>query len=123
MSGWDIPGLPGFGALRSTANDLLRFLAANMDPSSTPLGEALRLAQAPQRQAWSPATLIGLAWQIGHEEHRSIVRHSGMTGGFASFIGFDPQQQIGVIVLSNSAVSVFDIGFHLIDAKFHLDPP
>lgn len=120
---WDIPGMPGMGALRSTANDLLKFLVANMELSSPLLGEALRLTHQPQRQAWSPATMIGLAWQIGHEDHRDIIRHSGSTGGYASFIGFDPVQQIGVIVLANSAVNVFDIGFHLIDQNCPLDKP
>jgi CubicO group peptidase (beta-lactamase class C family) len=47
-------------------------------------------------------------------------RQSG-TGGYASFIGFDPVERVGVIVLANSAVSVFDLGFHLIDQRYPLD--
>ena len=34
---WPLDGLPGAGALRSTADDLLRYLAAQLDPDSTPL--------------------------------------------------------------------------------------
>ena len=31
VANWDMPTLAGAGALRSTANDLLRFLAANLE--------------------------------------------------------------------------------------------
>jgi D-alanyl-D-alanine-carboxypeptidase/D-alanyl-D-alanine-endopeptidase len=120
---WDIPALAGMGALRSTANDMLKFLAANMDSPGGCLGPALALTHVSRRQAWSPATAIGLAWQIGHEERPGIIRHSGGTGGYASFIGFDPVMGAGVVVFANSAISVFDIGFHLIDQRFPLDEP
>jgi CubicO group peptidase (beta-lactamase class C family) len=42
---WDIPALAGCGALRSTAGDLVRFMAANIIPASSSLAEAARLCQ------------------------------------------------------------------------------
>ncbi|MGE0377679.1 MAG: serine hydrolase domain-containing protein [Planctomycetaceae bacterium] len=41
---WDLPALAGAGALRSTLPDMLRFLRANVEPTSTPLERALKLA-------------------------------------------------------------------------------
>jgi len=42
---WDIPTLAGAGALRSTAGDVLRFMAASMSCATSPLAEAVRLCQ------------------------------------------------------------------------------
>jgi CubicO group peptidase (beta-lactamase class C family) len=42
---WDIPTLAGAGALRSTAGDVLRFMAASMNRATSPLAEAAALCQ------------------------------------------------------------------------------
>ncbi len=42
---WDLPTLAGAGALRSTAGDVLRFVAASMNRATGPLAEAARLCQ------------------------------------------------------------------------------
>ena len=50
--------------------------------------------------------------------------HDGGTGGFRSFIGFDPKARIGVVVLSNGNRSgVEDIGLHLLNPKVPLANP
>jgi CubicO group peptidase (beta-lactamase class C family) len=114
VANWDIPTLAGAGALRSTANDMLSFLAANLD-SAGPIGEAAEMAREPLRPAGAPRMRIGLAWHILHKVSRTIVWHNGETGGYHSFIGFDPDARRGVVVLSNSATSIDDIGMHLLD--------
>jgi CubicO group peptidase (beta-lactamase class C family) len=42
---WDIPTLAGCGALRSTARDVLHFMAASMNRATSSLAEAVRLCQ------------------------------------------------------------------------------
>ncbi len=42
---WDFPTLPGCGALRSTVNDMLAFIAASMNPALSPLAQPVRLCQ------------------------------------------------------------------------------
>jgi tetratricopeptide (TPR) repeat protein len=78
-----------------------------------------------RRQAWGPETMIGLTWQIGNDRNKHIIRHSGGTGGYTGFIGFDPIKRVGVVVLSNSSFQVYDIGLHLLDQSIPLDddPP
>jgi D-alanyl-D-alanine-carboxypeptidase/D-alanyl-D-alanine-endopeptidase len=51
-------------------------------------------------------------------------RSSG-TGGFYSFVGFDPKAQIRVVVLSNASTpsGVDDIGLHLLNSKAPLANP
>ncbi len=43
-----------------------------------------------------------------------IPWHSGGTWGYHSFIGFDKEKRLGVVVLSNSSNGVEDIGFRLL---------
>jgi CubicO group peptidase (beta-lactamase class C family) len=53
-----------------------------------------------------------------------IVWHNGGTGGYRSFIGFDPVRRIGVVVLCNNGNENYDeIGFHLLDETFPLKSP
>jgi CubicO group peptidase (beta-lactamase class C family) len=102
------------GALRSSANDMIQFLIANMDARSKPFGRIFAQAHLP-RIAMDEETRVGLAWQTGHRTNRTIVWHGGGTGGYRALIAFDPAKRTGVIVLSNFAGGADDIGFHLLD--------
>lgn len=119
---WDIPALPAMGALRSSANDMLKYLGANMDPESNPLGRAFAMTHTP-RVAMDEETRVGLAWQTGHATNRSIVWHGGGTGGYRALIAFDPGAHLGVVLLTNSATGADDIAFHLLDPGLPLDAP
>jgi len=120
---WDLPTFAGAGALRSTANDMLTFLASNLDTTARPLTRAMRDARTPRREAGSPTMRIGLAWHILARPSGSIVWHNGGTGGYRTFAGFDPVRRVGVVVLCNNGnESMDDIGFHLLDETFPLRP-
>ncbi|MGH7528582.1 MAG: serine hydrolase [Gemmatimonadales bacterium] len=119
---WDLPTLAGAGALRSTANDMAEFLAANLDSTGGPLHRALAATHATRHKTETPGLSIGLGWHILDVEGRPIVWHNGGTGGFRSFIGVDQARRAGVIVLANSAEDVDDIGFHLLEPRSPLAP-
>ena len=121
---WDLPTLAGAGALRSTAKDLLAFLVANLDSTATPLSRTLQQTRVERQPTNDPNLKIGLAWHILSRPVGKIVWHNGGTGGYRSFIGFDPARRIGVVVLCNNGnENVDDIGFHLLDETFPLRPP
>jgi D-alanyl-D-alanine-carboxypeptidase/D-alanyl-D-alanine-endopeptidase len=120
---WDLDALAGAGALRSDAEDMTRFVASAMGLTSTPLDSAFRLTETPQFDAGSPVMRIGLGWHILQRPSMRIVWHNGGTGGYRSFTGFDPERRIGVVVLSNSTVSVDDLGFHVLDSTMALLAP
>jgi len=65
---------------------------------------------------------IGLGWLVISSDGREIAWHNGGTGGFRSFVGYDPKARIGVVVLSNAG-GVDDIGFHLLNSKLPLANP
>ena len=121
---WDIATLEGAGALRSTVEDMLTFMVANLDSTATPLSRALALAHGERVATGSPGLSVGLAWhRLARPSGGVIVWHNGGTGGYHSFTGFDPTRGAGVVVLSNSSADIDDIGFHLLDPSFPLVPP
>ena len=119
---WDLPTLAGAGALRSTASDMLTFLAANLDSMATPLSRTFARTHGERRGTNNPNLKMGLGWHILARPNGNIVWHNGGTGGYRTFAGFDPVRRLGVVVLSNIDASVDDIGFHLLDETFPLRP-
>jgi D-alanyl-D-alanine-carboxypeptidase/D-alanyl-D-alanine-endopeptidase len=121
---WDLPTLAGAGALRSTAEDMLSFLAAQLGYKKSDLDPAIAATRAEWKPA-SPGMEIGLGWLKRQIQGSDIIWHNGGTGGYRSFAGFDPKARIGVVVLSNvsNPAGVDDIGFHLLNPAAGLLPP
>jgi serine-type D-Ala-D-Ala carboxypeptidase/endopeptidase len=110
VSNWDFQALAGCGALRSTVNDLLKFLAANMALTPSPLAETFTRAHAPRRDA-DRGLKVALGWHINPD---GGVWHNGGTGGYHSFIGFNPRTHRGIVVLANSANSIDALALSLL---------
>ena len=122
VANWDLPTLAGAGALRSTAEDMLTFVAANLGYVKSPLTPAMAAMLAPRRPTGMPELEIGLGWHILTHDGHEIVWHNGGTGGYRSFIGFDSKTRVGVVALSNASTDtgVDDIGRHLLNASLPL---
>ena len=125
VGNWDLPTLAGAGALRSTANDMLTFLAANLGYVKSPLAPAMAVMLKVWRPTGMPGLEVALGWHVRTIEGKEIVWHNGGTGGFRSFMGFDPSARTGVVALSNTftTTGVDDMAMHLLDAKSPLAPP
>ncbi len=124
---WDIPALAGAGALRSTVNDMLIFLAANLGYVQSPLAPAMAAMRATRRPTGTPAVggEIGLGWLFMKTATGEFAWHNGGTGGYRSFVGYDLTSRSGVVILSNTSTTagVDDIGRHLLDANLPLMSP
>ena len=92
---WPLPGIPGAGALRSTAADLTRYLAAQLDPSRTALADAVRLTHATP-PGGPPG--MGLGW---HRAAPGVLWHNGGTGGFRSIAAVDLLGGVAAATLVN----------------------
>lgn len=114
VKSWDFDALAGCGAIRSTANDLLKFLAANMGLTSGHLWPAMKRMQEPLGTTDVPNTQIGIAWHITDRDGRRIIWHNGQTAGFHSCVAFDPTNKAGVVLLANAAASLDPLAFRLI---------
>jgi D-alanyl-D-alanine-carboxypeptidase/D-alanyl-D-alanine-endopeptidase len=121
---WDIPeAFAGAGALRSSANDMLTFLAANLGYVKTPLSGAMTRMLAVRRDA-ADTFKIGLGWRIEpQKDGMEIVWHGGATYGSRTFTGYDPKSRVGVVVLSNynSGSGIDDIGRHVLNPDARID--
>ncbi|MGA5817869.1 serine hydrolase domain-containing protein [Kitasatospora sp. NPDC094028] len=117
---WDLAALPGMGGLRSTAADLAVLLRAQLAAGRAPdgpLAAAIALTRETRHRV-NPFAWTHLGW-LGHRLHTQQgghlqIWHNGGTGGFASFIAFDPDKQVGVVVLANTRRSVDAAGTTLL---------
>jgi CubicO group peptidase (beta-lactamase class C family) len=119
---WDVPTLAGAVALRSTANDLLLFLAATLGYTKSALAPAMARMLVAPRPAGEPSVQIVLGWHVLKANNHDLILHNGGTGGFRSFMGYNASSGTGVVVLSNThtSVGVDDIGRHLLDPTLTL---
>lgn len=107
------------GALRSSMTDMLRFAAANVDGGGGALRQAMAAARSP-RKSIDVGLRIGLAWSTLRSADREIVAHDGARTGFAGFVGLDEARRTAIVLLSNSAASVEDVGYHVLDERLAL---
>jgi serine-type D-Ala-D-Ala carboxypeptidase/endopeptidase len=130
VENWDIISLAGAGGIRSSAVDMVKYVRANMGVTKSKLYPAMQLAHKNSRaEGTTPG--VGFGWHLMNKDGQEIIWHNGGTGGYRTFIGFVKGTSKGVVVLSNSANSVDDIGTHLlvssaplntIDKPIELDP-
>ncbi|MFE3600927.1 serine hydrolase domain-containing protein [Streptomyces sp. NPDC059142] len=104
---WLIPGLPGAGALRSSAPELLDLLDALArgpagGAADGPLGAALAEAVRPRLALRGGTRRLGLVWNIRVRPDGAAYHHSGATRGFTAFAGFVPERRTAVVALANS---------------------
>ncbi|HET7457092.1 MAG TPA: serine hydrolase [Gemmatimonadaceae bacterium] len=124
---WDYsPTLGGYGSLRSDADDMLAYLAANLaadlDSTRTTLAPVLHAAHVARRPA--PPHTIGLGWaRMALAGGDTVMWHNGGTGGYKSFVAYVPARRTAVVVLANNSLPVDDIGLHLAAPELPLHPP
>jgi len=123
VENWDLPTLAGAGAIRSTANDLLNFLAVPLGYTTSPLAPSFGRMLSVTKPTGQQGMDVALAWHIFTTD--GVIWHNGGTGGYRSFIGYDPKAKVGVVVLSNTSTNlgVDDIGHHLLNTSAPVVPP
>jgi D-alanyl-D-alanine-carboxypeptidase/D-alanyl-D-alanine-endopeptidase len=98
--------LPGAIGLFSSARDLDRFLQAQLDPGSTPLGPAIQLSRTVQTPAGC-SRRAGLGWRLKTTGGASLAWHRGLTHGFGALLAVinAPDASRGLAILANSPAS------------------
>jgi CubicO group peptidase (beta-lactamase class C family) len=123
--------LAGAGGLRSTANDLLKFLAACMGYTKTPLTRAMAAMLETRQPTGELGDEVTPGWHIQTPNRcgpsgckpmgLEFVVHAGGSNGYASYLAYDRKTRVGVVVLSNAShhpVDVGDIGRHVLNSQF-----
>ncbi len=92
-----VPVLPGAGSIRSTANDLLKFISAYTGLTASPLGPVMRKALESHRVG------PGNRWPLVWENDDAVFEHGGLLEGYQAELALDVKKRRGVVVLSNCA--------------------
>ncbi|KHK03558.1 serine hydrolase domain-containing protein [Desulfovibrio sp. TomC] len=113
---WEVSGLEGAGALRSTADDLLAYAAANLGLTPTPLLAPARLAQLPRKHVSSIPTLyIGYFWNVMNFGGKEYVLHAGRSGGYYALVLMSPIDMSGVVLLCDTEGDFSKEGWKLLE--------
>jgi CubicO group peptidase (beta-lactamase class C family) len=106
---WDVPTLAGAGALRSTANDLVKYVSANLGLRASRLTPLMKETHE-----------IPLAWGVENFQGRQIVGHGGGTAGCSAFVGFDKTRRRGVVGLTNRRgfIDLQALGYFLLKSEW-----
>ena len=98
------------GALYSSANDLLKYLSANMGFIHTKINDILQdthlirheeiatIADSSSTKSLE-AVYVGLGWHVITNLGTEVINHAGGIDGYTSFIAFNPTTQIGLVIL------------------------
>jgi len=107
---WRWQAMAAAGGLKSTIRDLMLFSVEQFKMPENDLQKAMALTR--QFTFFTPEnTDIGLAWHMSMTEDGIMYfHHTGGTSGSSSFIGLSPDTKTAVVILSNAAESVDQIG-------------
>jgi CubicO group peptidase (beta-lactamase class C family) len=113
---WEMASLPASGSLRSTANDMLKFISAYVGPSSP-----LKAATAFQTSVRQPVSsgMVALSWAVRQSGADEIYAHDGGKEGYRSGVVFNPKSGRGVVVLANARTDdlPMSIAVHLLTGR------
>jgi CubicO group peptidase (beta-lactamase class C family) len=118
--------LAGFGGVHATLGDMVAYVRGELGQLHTPVDAALKLTRQPVPTA--SGLPMAINWMLVGKGAHPLVVHEGGTGGFSSFVGFDPAHQRGVVLLSDTALLATGglgagLGMHLLDPSVPLGSP
>jgi CubicO group peptidase (beta-lactamase class C family) len=116
MKPWEIKkGLRSSGSLYSNAQDLISFLKVNMGIGHDAIN--INFDAAHEKRIPTPKGHVGLGWFIETlpKSKREYVFADGIISGYTSFMGFDNNSKVGIVILQNTMNMRNDIGEKLLD--------
>jgi hypothetical protein len=112
---WGLPRSIGpAGLITSTAGDLLTFARLHLAGGILPDGKrilseasvsAMQQPRAVIPDFAAPGAAIGLGWRLGSWGGRAIFGHDGDTIGQSAYLRINPEAQLAVCLLTNTAES------------------
>jgi len=114
-----IDTLAGAGAIRSSANDLAKYVAANLALAPSELAPLMRDMQVVRHHTgtleWGNTAMPWVDLAAYNPPGSDLTGHAGSTGAFSAFIGLDKQRRRGVVVLSNQVrIHSTTVGFRIL---------
>jgi serine-type D-Ala-D-Ala carboxypeptidase/endopeptidase len=116
--------LVGGSGLHSTANDLLKYLSANLGLTSSSLTPLMEKTHVIRFQSVRKGVRNALAWSVVYyPQGRKFIMHGGGTPGCTSFVVFDNARRRGVVVLcsSNDLMDLSYLGLFVMESEWQPD--
>ncbi len=109
------PRIEAFGGMYSNVEDMIHWLRLHLNKGildNTQVFEAGIFERVHRPQSIVGKIYIpdgssswvnyALGWEVRDYRHREVLTHGGAYKGFASMMGFVPQEKLGFVILSNS---------------------
>jgi CubicO group peptidase (beta-lactamase class C family) len=131
------------GAINSGAADMAKWVQLQLNRGKFVDREGRLFTEQRSKEMWSPETILpigdppsplaglkanfadyALGWGLRDYHSRKLVGHTGGVAGFVSRVMLVPEENLGVVVLTNAEEGgAFDsILYHVLDYYFHLPP-
>lgn len=119
---WTIgPTLAGVGMVRATADDMVRYLRAQLGDGPPEVVARMRMTQQPLAGGFA------MNWGVLDRAGRRVLAHEGGTGGFSSVAMVDPASRQAVVLLADTALSdlggLGDLGLSLLGLDVPVQAP
>ena len=117
---WHFDAMAPAGGIHSSANDLSKFVQANLTTDQIEFSKAFeQVHQAridvPKRvHKWETSGGYGWYTSILPSTNLPVVWINGSTGGFSTFVGMLKDLDVGIVLMSNSANEVTKMGFEML---------
>jgi CubicO group peptidase (beta-lactamase class C family) len=131
------------GAINSSATDMAKWVQLQLNRGKFTGRDGRLFSEQRSKEMWTPQTILpindpppplaalkanfadyALGWGLRDYHGRKLVGHTGGVGGFVSRVMLVPEENLGVVVLTNAEEDgAFDsILYHVLDHYFHLPP-
>jgi CubicO group peptidase (beta-lactamase class C family) len=131
------------GSINSSAADLAKWVQLQLNRGKFADRDGHLFTEQRSKEMWSAQTILpvadpppplgglkanfadyALGWGLRDYHGRELVGHTGGVGGFVSRVMLVPEENLGVVVLTNAEEGgAFDsILYHVLDHYFHLPP-
>jgi CubicO group peptidase (beta-lactamase class C family) len=129
------------GAINSCAADMAKWVQLQLNRGKFADHEGHLFTEQRSKEMWTPQTILptndppaplaglranfadyALGWGLRDYHGRKLIGHTGGVGGFVSRVMLVPEENLGVVVLTNAEQDgAFDsILYHVLDHYFHL---
>lgn len=114
---WTYKSMEASSGMYSNVSDLMTFVNYQLDSDSCALSESIERSHLPQAETNLKRISIGYGWHVidRGRKYENVYTHNGGTSGYRSYIAFIKETHTAVIVLSNSANRVDDIGIQILE--------
>lgn len=139
----DLSNVGPAGAINSSAADMAKWVQVQLNRGKFVDRDGRLFSDKQSREMWSPQTILptgdppavlaalktnfadyALGWGLREYHGHKLVGHTGGVGGFVSRVMLVPDENLGVVVLTNAEEGgAFDsILYHVLDYYMHVPP-